>query len=344
MDYEFDIFISHSSSDTLQARLIRGYMRSHNLNCWLDQHDLATSEAIDDRNISKKVESALRKSRFLLIVLSEEALHSDWVKAEVEYAQGLQRGDHPELGIVAITVEELDLTEKPSWLGPVRVIQIGGALGKIDVLRELRDEIGEPKPTYMSSVEPSFVKQTPVSRLTDHLRKCEFDLIKIWFINGGFSIAQYIQPAIRTALQRKADQKSHVRAQVMFLDTADLDGNALPPELQDKDAQKFFDARLRLSEFFTKPGDHPQLLKETIESFAKLDSRFENFSAEFRLSPKIPAGRIVIAGKYGFFSPFIQEFDVDLPVLIFDDKSPFFETTERYFDEAFEDARALPAL
>lgn len=343
MAYEYDIFISHSSSDALQARLIRGYMRSHNLDCWLDNTNMRPSEPIDDMSISSRVGDALRRSRYLLLVLSKEALGSDWVKREVEYALKLRREDHHKLEIVAVTVEDLDLSTKPDWLTPVRVIDIGGALARIDVLRDLRDEIGEPKPTYISDVKPSFVKHTPVGRLTEHLRKCDFDSIKIWFINGGFSVQQHILPAVRTALEDLASSRKKLEAQVLLVDSAHFPGNGLPTPLNDPHGQNLLDERLRISKFFPREGRHETLLRQTAARLRDLDEAYDKFSVEIRLTPQIPAGRIIIAGEFGFFSPYIQEYDSDLPVLIFDRKSPFFSIAERYFDMTFRTARPFPS-
>ncbi len=344
MTKDYDIFISHSSDDALSARFLRGYMRSHNLNCWLDDHEIRLSERADDDSISQRIEDAIRRSRYLLVVLSSNAMESKWVRQEVEHARMLNRQDEDNIELVAVCVEEKEpnTDEKPEWLKDIRIVQIGGIMGKVDRLQDLRDQIGEPKPTYMSSVEPSFVKQTPVSRLTDHLRKCDFDEIKLWFINGGFTIRTYIRPAVSSALEKKLESRNaveKVHAKVMFVDSANLDENEIPENLNSAEKQKDFDERLRHSGYFTRAGDHHDLVLDAIDTFRKIDEKFDNFTAEFRLTHKIPAGRMVIAGRYGFFSPFIQEFDADLPVMIFDDKSPFFKTADRYFDEVFDEAR-----
>jgi hypothetical protein len=75
------IFLSHSSRDRALVREIRDYLPKH-IKTWLDEDDLLVA---DDLKVS--IKSAIEEEAdFVVIFLAREAIKSDWVKQELEWA------------------------------------------------------------------------------------------------------------------------------------------------------------------------------------------------------------------------------------------------------------------
>lgn len=338
MKYEitYDGFLSHASEDTLQARLIRGYMRSHNIHTWFDHYEIRICEPLDDPHIEKKIKKAIDDSRYFIVIMSEASFKSEWVKREVEYALQRKHDGH-EIYLQGILIEEIPENQIPTWFRGIRVLPIAGeALSQIDRLRELRQEIGAEKPTYIDAVEPNFFKQITIGKLTEHLEKCPGDKLDFWHINGGYSARTYLYPAIRTKLQDNPNEKIHCR--ILLVDSVLLGGSPLAEEWS-HEMQERFDDRISFSAFFRTLGAHHELVNDTIDIFNKLQQQYPNITCEFKLTSKLPAARLIIFGDVGFFSPFIHDYDANLPVLVYDRNSPFFTTASNYFESAYNEAR-----
>lgn len=160
-----DVFISHDRVDTRYARLLRGYFRSHNIVAWLDRTNNPASENQDESKAFEKIRSEIKKSRYLLVIVSENIDKGDWVRREVEYALSLRDGGYP-IRIAAIILEP-DV-EKPDWLKKVNDVTDFNPNDR-DPLRDLREEIGDDKPTYIDNVDGSFIKYVHINKLQENI-------------------------------------------------------------------------------------------------------------------------------------------------------------------------------
>lgn len=73
------IFISHSSKDKPFAKMLATDLSNAGHIPWLDEWDIKVGESIP-----ASIGKALRNSDFVLVILSEEAVNSQWVQAEWE--------------------------------------------------------------------------------------------------------------------------------------------------------------------------------------------------------------------------------------------------------------------
>lgn len=76
-DFDFDVFLSHSSKDKPRVRQVAEHLKAAGLRVWLDEQAIAHGD-----DIYLAVERGLERSRTLLLFLSPAALASDWVGLE----------------------------------------------------------------------------------------------------------------------------------------------------------------------------------------------------------------------------------------------------------------------
>jgi tetratricopeptide (TPR) repeat protein len=80
--FDFDVFLSHSSTDKPRVRRIEQALKAAGLRVWLDESVIAAG---DDFNLA--IEKGLERSHRVLLFLSREALASSWVGLERSTAQ-----------------------------------------------------------------------------------------------------------------------------------------------------------------------------------------------------------------------------------------------------------------
>jgi len=82
------VFISHSTKDSAFAReKLRAYLESCGVGTWFS--DVDTSPGVD---WERKIRSALNNAQWYVVVLSPDAVRSDWVQAEVHWALEKRKG------------------------------------------------------------------------------------------------------------------------------------------------------------------------------------------------------------------------------------------------------------
>jgi hypothetical protein len=76
---KWTIFLSHSSEDKTFVDWLYEKLRSVNQTAWYDKCELLVGDPLLER-----VEEGLKGSEFLIVVVSQAAIKSNWVKAELE--------------------------------------------------------------------------------------------------------------------------------------------------------------------------------------------------------------------------------------------------------------------
>lgn len=71
------VFLSHSSVDKPKVRKLRNILKSHKIECWMDEKELLIGDSI-----SKKIESALECADFLVVCFSQQSIDSNWFNIE----------------------------------------------------------------------------------------------------------------------------------------------------------------------------------------------------------------------------------------------------------------------
>jgi len=108
----FNVFISYARSDSDEAeRLVRA-LRAGNVTGWLDQADIAAGDSVPSA-----VRGALKESSALVVLLSPNALQSEWVQFEIGAAEALGKKIVP----VIVSGEHLeeqfpDILKDRNWI------------------------------------------------------------------------------------------------------------------------------------------------------------------------------------------------------------------------------------
>ncbi len=98
------VFISHkNSSDDDYAIQLAGILGTNGINCWIDKN----RNSINGGDFTKKIPQAINMCALFILVLTENAMESDWIKSEVETAKYYHKT------IIVLKVGEFDLT--PDW-------------------------------------------------------------------------------------------------------------------------------------------------------------------------------------------------------------------------------------
>jgi WD40 repeat protein len=77
LDFEFDVFISHSSKDKAVIRDLAERLRADGLRVWFDEWNIRPGDSIP-----AKIEDGLEQSRVLVLCMSAQAFGSDWAQLE----------------------------------------------------------------------------------------------------------------------------------------------------------------------------------------------------------------------------------------------------------------------
>lgn len=105
-----NVFLSYSHTDApLAAQVSRG-LKAAGLNVWSPDGDLLPGD-----NWAAEVARALEESEAMVVLLTPDAMHSPWVKREMEYALGAQNY-RDRLVPVVVGNPELVRSEAVPWI------------------------------------------------------------------------------------------------------------------------------------------------------------------------------------------------------------------------------------
>ncbi len=76
-DFQYDVFLSHSSQDNPVVHALAERLRADGLRVWLDTWEIRPGDSIP-----AKIEDGLEHSRVLVLCMSENAFGSDWARLE----------------------------------------------------------------------------------------------------------------------------------------------------------------------------------------------------------------------------------------------------------------------
>ncbi len=76
-DFEFDVFLSHSSHDKDVVRDVANRLKRDNVRVWFDEWEIKAGDSIP-----AKIEHGLEHSRVLVLCMSAHAFGSDWAQLE----------------------------------------------------------------------------------------------------------------------------------------------------------------------------------------------------------------------------------------------------------------------
>lgn len=76
-DFQYDVFLSHSSQDKAVVRPLAERLRSDGLRVWFDEWELKPGDSVP-----KKIDDGLEQARVLVLCMSAQAFASDWTRLE----------------------------------------------------------------------------------------------------------------------------------------------------------------------------------------------------------------------------------------------------------------------
>lgn len=84
---EFDVFLSHHSSDKPWVIKLKEKLETRGLSAWLDRDEIRPGDPI-----AKSIEQGLQSSRTMVFVVTASSMKSGWVEEEEYYrARNLSR-------------------------------------------------------------------------------------------------------------------------------------------------------------------------------------------------------------------------------------------------------------
>jgi hypothetical protein len=103
----FDFFLSHSSKTKELARYIYYNSKFNGLHPWYDENNLETGVVLEGA-----IKQGIERSKAFLLLHSQPALESEWVKAEMKLAK-IKRERDPNFKIIVLKLDELEPSN--SW-------------------------------------------------------------------------------------------------------------------------------------------------------------------------------------------------------------------------------------
>jgi TIR domain len=113
----FNVFLSHKSSDKMIARRIRNFLSSSEISVWFDEEEILPGMSVID-----SISSGLSKSRGCIALISDDFLQSitRWTKMEINYFVGLL-GSGEDNYIIPILVG-ITYLQLPPFLQDIRAL------------------------------------------------------------------------------------------------------------------------------------------------------------------------------------------------------------------------------
>jgi hypothetical protein len=112
----YSCFISYSAKDDDFAKRIHADLQNNGVRCWFAPHDLPIGEKILDA-----VDQAIRSRDKVLLILSKNAIKSDWVEDEVKKALEEEKTRKSKQTVLfPIRLDDAVMKTKEAWAGLVR--------------------------------------------------------------------------------------------------------------------------------------------------------------------------------------------------------------------------------
>lgn len=110
----YSCFISYSSQDQEFAEHLYADLQNKGVRCWYAQEDMKIGDEIRTR-----IDESIKRYDKLLLVLSEHALESTWVKHEVEAAFDKEARQHAQV-LFPIRVDDMVMQTDKAWAITIR--------------------------------------------------------------------------------------------------------------------------------------------------------------------------------------------------------------------------------
>lgn len=99
------VFISYSWKDASVARRLAQELTRHGIRTWIDEYEILPGDSI-----KQKISEGIRQSDYLLIILSQNSLSSDWVRYEIEQTFSKNR-EASSIRIIPVRIDNSPIPE-----------------------------------------------------------------------------------------------------------------------------------------------------------------------------------------------------------------------------------------
>jgi len=113
--------LSYATEDQAFAEKLHADLQRNSVSCWFAPHDLKIGDKLRD-----KIYEAIQGKDKLLLILSENAVTSDWVEREVELAFERERQPPKTLVLFPIRLDDAVMQTNTAWAGDIRRIRFIG--------------------------------------------------------------------------------------------------------------------------------------------------------------------------------------------------------------------------
>ena len=174
----WDVFISHASEDkeTIVEPLVQ-LLEENGISCWYDKKDIGWGDSIID-----SINDGLKKSKYALVVLSENFISKGWTKAELNSMLNMEI-DNGKKKVLPLVVgnEKKIIEELPLLRNKKYIVWDKNSSFIVDKLREVLSYSGSKLKNKSSYTKISALKTyTPLS-VIKHKKKEESDKAKAEF-------------------------------------------------------------------------------------------------------------------------------------------------------------------
>ena len=113
------VFVSHAHTDEPLARKVTDILEQAGLEVWD-----GTREIMPGDNWAAKVSQALQESQAMIVLLTPDAMRSNWVRSEIQYALGEVRFRKRLIPVVVGNPDELKNEDVPWILWKLKTIRL----------------------------------------------------------------------------------------------------------------------------------------------------------------------------------------------------------------------------
>ena len=152
----YDIFLSHSKKDEYVVRRLYADLRAKGLRVWIDETGLPPGDPSWRRTIA----TAIRESRVMIALCSPDALASDWVQKEIEYAE------HHEKRVIPVLIRGTDRDSIPFGYAGMQRIDLRDARHYQRGLLAMVKAVYNSSTFFDSPTQPAAMSKTLVNKLT----------------------------------------------------------------------------------------------------------------------------------------------------------------------------------
>ncbi|WP_420640864.1 TIR domain-containing protein [Candidatus Leptofilum sp.] len=137
------IFISHATKDDDTVKKLRELLEAHGELTWVDSRELSGGDALNDT-----IEASIREAQHFLVLLSIDALSSEWVQKEVRLAQdeASQRNDGYKIIPVVLPGVQLGLLKLLFPDEPLYIFVKDAPTGLSNVIPRILTALGQQLP------------------------------------------------------------------------------------------------------------------------------------------------------------------------------------------------------